>query len=120
MLLTLREERERLSALRATLRRERLSALSGKTDAVLLYRDIDTAALRLYAEEGAALATGTLLVLLPVEDGCRYAMASVGQDVRERSATLHAAFGGRGGGKPTLVQGSFAAPAEAVAAAFSE
>ncbi len=116
---TLSEERAALSALRSALRAERLSSL-GEGDAVLSYPDLDAGALRLYAEEGAARISGTVLVLLEVGDGCRYAMASRTSDVKARAAALHARLGGRGGGHPSLVQGSFAASAEAVRAAFGE
>ncbi len=116
---TLAAERGALSALRAALRAERLSSLADG-DSVLLYPDLDAGALRLYAEEGAGRTSGTVLVLLEVGDGCRYAMASRTSDVKARAAALHARLGGRGGGHPSPVQGSFAAPAEAVRAAFAE
>jgi alanyl-tRNA synthetase len=115
----LAEERGVLSALRAALRAERLSSLADG-DSVLLYPDLDAGALRLYAEEGAGRTSGTVLVLLEVGDGCRYAMASRTSDVKARAAALHARLGGRGGGHSSLVQGSFAASAEAVRTAFSE
>lgn len=112
-------ERGVSATLRAALRAERLSALP-RGDAVLSYPDLDAGALRLYAEEGAARTEGTVLVLLPTGETCRYAMASRSADVKARAAALHALLGGRGGGHPSLVQGSFAASADAVRAAFRE
>ena len=117
---SLSDLREQLATLRATLRRERLAGLAGQGDAVLILRDVDAASLRQYAEEGARLSGGTVLVLLSSQAGCRYAIAAEDGGAKERSAALHARFGGRGGGKPTLLQGSFDASAEAVAAGFSE
>ena len=116
MLTTLAEERRTLSAVRATLRRERLLAVAGKRDLVAVYPDLDAAALRAYAEEGAALASGIALILLPEGEGCRYALSSLTEDVKALAASLHATLGGRGGGKPTLVQGSFPVSPDAVLA----
>lgn len=116
VLAALAEERRALSAVRATLRRERLLAAAGKGDLLAVYPDLDAAALRAYAEEGAALAEGIALILLPEGEGCRYALASLTEDVKALAASLHATLGGRGGGKPTLVQGSFPVSADTVIA----
>lgn len=116
LLQTMAEERRVLSEVRALLRRERLAAASGKRDIVVSYQGLDAAALRAYAEDGAALCEGIALILLPDGDGCRYAMASRTEDVKVLSASLHASLGGRGGGKPSLTQGSFPVPADAVIA----
>ena len=48
------------------------------------------------------------------ESGYKYAVVSRGQDVREIGKALNAACGGRGGGKPDMVQGSVAAAKEAI------
>ena len=112
----LAEERRTLSEVRATLRRERLAAASGKRDVVVSYPDLDAAALRPYAEDGAALCEGIALILLPEGGGCRYALASRTEDVKALSASLHATLGGRGGGKPSLTQGSFPVSVDAVIA----
>jgi alanyl-tRNA synthetase len=47
-------------------------------------------------------------VFVKTEVGFRYAIS--GENVRQLGQDLHAALGGKGGGKPTLVQGSV--PAE--------
>ena len=116
LLATLAEERRALSAVRSALRRERLTAASGGRDIIVAYSDLDAAALRAYAEEGAVLCEGIALILLPDGEGCRYALASQNEDVKRISADLHAILGGRGGGKPSLAQGSFPASADAVIA----
>ena len=116
LLATLSEERRTLSATRATLRHERLVAASGGHDLIATYPDLDAAALRAYAEEGAELCEGIALIFLPEGEGCRYALASRTEDVKAVSAALHATLGGRGGGKPTLVQGSFPTSSDAVIA----
>ena len=118
LLQAMAEGRRLLSEARATLRRERLSSMAGKCDVVAVYPDLDAAALRPYAEDGAALCEGIALILLPEGDGCRYALASRTEDCKEIVAALHGSLGGRGGGKPTLVQGSFPVPPDAVIAAL--
>lgn len=47
---------------------------------------------------------GICAVFVQTEAGFRYAIA--GENVRELGQTLHAALGGKGGGKPNLIQGS--------------
>lgn len=117
LLSSLSEERRRAAVLAATLRRERLSALSGGERELLVYSDLEPQALASYAEEGAALSR-MLLVLLPEEGGCRYALASRTLDVRETDAALHAALGGRGGGRAVLTQGFLPADAERIKREF--
>ena len=112
------EERRAHAATRATLRRERLLAALERGERTLTLTDITPADLRGYAEEGAALAGAPMLILLQDGAATRYALASTGEDVRPLTASLHAALGGRGGGKPTLVQGSVPASPAAMLAAM--
>ena len=114
LLRTMVEDRRTLAAVRATLRTERLAAARGKRDIVAVYPDLDAAALRPYAEEGADLCDGIALILLPEGEGCRYALASRTEDCKAISTALHGTLGGRGGGKPTLTQGAFPLPCDAV------
>ena len=119
-LAALAEERRRLSSLRTVLRAERVAALPKGEDAVLLYPDLDAGARRPYAEEAAAHTGATVLVLLPTEGGCRYAIGSGREEARARSEALHAALGGRGGGHAALSQGSLPADAATVSRCFRE
>jgi alanyl-tRNA synthetase len=50
----------------------------------------------------------------------KYAVASKTEDVRPLASALNAACGGRGGGKPELVQGSCAAERAAIETCFAE
>lgn len=118
-LAALAEERRRLSALRAAIRAERIAALPIGADAVVLYPDLDTAALRFYAEEGAAHTGAAVLVLLEEDGSCRYAMAGQG-DMGARAGRLHALLGGRGGGRASFASGTFPRDAAAVRIAFLE
>jgi alanyl-tRNA synthetase len=115
---TVAEGKRVAAELRATLRRERICRFREAGQTAAVYADITPADLRPYAEEAAALADGRVLILLPEEGGVRYAIASRTEDVRPLGAALHAALGGRGGGKPPLVQGSIPVGAEAVLAAW--
>lgn len=112
------EERRAHAATRATLRRERLLAVRARGEGHLVLTDIAPSELRAYAEEGAEVLSATILVLLPEGEVTRYALAAPSGDVRPLSASLHTALGGRGGGKPTLVQGSIPAGVEAILAAL--
>ena len=109
VLMALTEEKHAVSALRAALRAERLAAASaaaGGGDLYLSYPDLDPIGLRSYAEEGMAMTDGLVLVAAPADGGCRYALASRTENVKKVAAGLHEALGGRGGGRPELVQGS--------------
>ena len=62
------------------------------------------------AKAASSLSAGAhyALVLIPADSGWRYALASGDADVRTASAELQRVFGGRGGGRPDLVQGLLA------------
>ena len=115
---TIAEGKRAMAELRAALRRERISSLLATGGRALVLEDITPADLRPYAEEAAERAGGRVLVLLPEEGGVRYAVASPVEDVRPLGNALHTALGGRGGGKPPLVQGSIPADAAAVLAVW--
>ena len=113
----LAEERRTVAALRAALRAERLAAATAKGgDLCLFYPDLDAVGLRQYAEEGAAMTAGFVLVASPADGGYRYALAKKGGGARVLSASLHASLGGRGGGRDELCQGSVPATREAILA----
>ena len=52
-------------------------------------------------------------------DGYRYIIGSRTVDLRAEAKTINAAISGRGGGKPTMIQGSCTAPAAAIEAFFA-
>ncbi len=116
LLVTLAEERATVAALRAALRRERLQHAAAANDFVLFYPDLDPNGLRSYAEEAMTMTDGLVLVASPTDGGYRYAIASRGGRARDVSSALHAALGGRGGGRPELCQGSLPAGREEIEA----
>ena len=52
-------------------------------------------------------------------DGYRYIIGSRTVDLRTEAKTINAAISGRGGGKPTMIQGSCTAPAAVIEAFFA-
>ena len=65
--------------------------------------------LRIYAAEGVSR-VGGILVALAGEDGdYKYAVASASIDLRAAARDINASLSGRGGGSPTMIQGSFSA-----------
>ena len=117
----LSEERRTVAALRTALREERLAAATqGGGDLCLFYPDLDAVGLRTYAEQAAAMTGGIVLVASPAEEGHRYALASRRGGARALSASLHAALGGRGGGRDELCQGSLPATREEILAALGK
>lgn len=61
---------------------------------------------------------GFCAVFLKTDAGFRYAIA--GENVRELGQELHAALGGKGGGKPNLVQGSVPADEKSIRQFFRQ
>lgn len=52
-------------------------------------------------------------------EGYRYIIGSRTLDLRAEAKTINAAISGRGGGKPTMIQGSCTAAADAIKAFFA-
>jgi len=70
------------------------------------------------AEAVAAACGGVCRVFVPQGDGFRYAMAQVGGELSAACRELHAALGGKGGGRGGLVQGSLPAARREIEAYF--
>jgi alanyl-tRNA synthetase len=70
------------------------------------------------AEAVAAACGGVCRVFVLQGDGFRYAMAQVGGDLSASCRALHAALGGKGGGRGGLVQGSVPAARREIEAYF--
>ena len=54
----------------------------------------------------------------PSEDGFRYCIGSVSTDLRAASRTINASLNGRGGGQPTMIQGTVRAKRDEITAFF--
>ena len=109
--------RAALAAMREELLNYKAAAFAGQTQVVTFEDGLTAEDLRRYAlllvERGAALAA----VFSGSEGNYKYALATAtGGDARAVGKALNAAFAGRGGGKPELVQGSVAGEQAAIAA----
>ena len=63
-------------------------------------------ALRFAVNEGVSRTGGLFAAFTPAETGYRYCMGSKNVDLSAFAKAFHAALGGRGGGKPNMIQGS--------------
>ena len=63
-------------------------------------------ALRFAVNEGVSRTGGLFAAFTPAETGYRYCMGSQTVDLSAFAKAFHAALGGRGGGKPNMIQGS--------------
>lgn len=88
----------------------RLAALEPCTGNRLLFEEtLSPAALRALAEGGKKHCAGICAALCAGEEGFRYVMASETVDLRAAAREINAALDGRGGGAPTMIQGTLRA-----------
>ena len=92
---------------------------TAKGNILLFEKDLSPDALRRLCDAVLHTCGGICAVFSEKEGGYSYALGSLDRDLREAVRTLNAALCGRGGGKPTFVQGSVAAKKEAVEAFFA-
>lgn len=108
----------RLSALQMSMVKEKASTLTENTKlAVFFEEDLDSSVQREFVnllmprcQEAACVFNGSDAA------GWRYVLGSDKEDVRPLSKALNAAFQGKGGGKPQMVQGSLTGTQEAIRA----
>lgn len=80
----------------------------------------DPVAMHEFVNAGMLLAGGVCAAFTGSDaDGYRYIIGSRTLDLRAEAKTINAAISGRGGGKPTMIQGSCTAPADAIQAFFA-
>ena len=69
----------------------------------------------------AAVKAELVLGLLPIREGmCQYVLISTRKDVREAGKELNSRFQGKGGGQPSMVQGTLMADGEEIRSFFLE
>ena len=108
------ELERRLNAQRLQLLRETPGSIC------VIDRFDDPAAMREFVNAGMLLAGGVCAAFTGSDaDGYRYIIGSRTVDLRTEAKTINAAISGRGGGKPTMIQGSCTAPAAAIEAFFA-
>lgn len=108
------ELERRLNAQRLQLLRETPGSIC------VIDRFDDPVAMREFVNAGMLLAGGVCAAFTGSDaDGYRYIIGSRTVDLRTEAKTINAAISGRGGGKPTMIQGSCTAPAAAIEAFFA-
>ena len=108
------ELERRLNAQRLQLLRETPGSIC------VIDRFDDLVAMREFVNAGMLLAGGVCAAFTGSDaDGYRYIIGSRTVDLRTEAKTINAAISGRGGGKPTMIQGSCTAPAAAIEAFFA-
>ena len=80
----------------------------------------DPVAMREFVNAGMLLAGGVCAAFTGSDaEGYRYIIGSRTVDLRAEAKAINAAISGRGGGKPTMIQGSCTAPAAEIEAFFA-
>lgn len=117
---------EALAKERADFKTYRLSSAKARAAAieptsgnlVLYFADLEGEELRVLASEAMSAVDGILVVLGGPDGAYKYVIASNSTDLRVASRDINAALGGRGGGSPTMIQGSFTADLDAIKSYF--
>ena len=108
------ELERRLNAQRLQLLRETPGSIC------VIDRFDDPVAMREFVNAGMLLAGGVCAAFTGSDaDGYRYIIGSRTVDLRTEAKAINTAISGRGGGKPTMIQGSCTAPAAAIEAFFA-
>ncbi len=107
---TLENARQSLKAAKlkeATLRAELLPQCDG--NAVVLLDDFSVPELIDFSNAALPKVGGMLVAISGTDKNFKYVISSRVHDVRAKAKEINAALGGRGGGRPEMIQGSFAA-----------
>ena len=116
---TLEDARKQLTDAAFAAARARAAALPPTEGSVCLFEaGADPAVLRELVNIATAKSAAAG-VFTPCEGGFRYIIGSSKVDLRAASKEINAALGGRGGGSPTMIQGSCSASEEEVRAFFA-
>lgn len=112
--------KEALKAARQALVLEKAHSLPETEGNLCLFQeDLDAGSLRALANAGMEKCSGICAVFTGSDQaGYRYVMGSRTVDLRAQAKAINAALGGKGGGQPTMIQGSVTAVREAILAYF--
>ena len=112
--------KEALKAARQALVLEKARSLPETEGNLCLFQeDLDAGSLRALANAGMEKCSGICAVFTGSDQaGYRYVMGSRTVDLRAQAKAINAALGGKGGGQPTMIQGSVTAGREAILAYF--
>ena len=115
----LAKERADFKAYRLSSAKARAAAIEPTSgNLVLHFADLEGEELRVLASEAMSAVDGILVVLGGSDGAYKYVIASNSTDLRAASRDINAALGGRGGGSPTMIQGSFTADLDAIKSYF--
>ena len=104
----LAKERADFKSYRLSSARSRAAAVEHTSgNLVLHFADLEGEELRVFASEAMSSVDGILVALGGAEGAYKYVIVSNTTDLRVASRDINAALGGRGGGSPTMIQGSF-------------
>ena len=104
----LAKERADFKSYRLSSARSRAAAVEHTSgNLVLHFADLEGEELRVFASEAMSSVDGILVALGGAEGAYKYVIVSNTTDLRAASRDINAALGGRGGGSPTMIQGSF-------------
>ena len=101
----------------AVLRAHAVSETEGNL--VCYYPDFGADAMREFANAAIERVGGILVVLSGDVGDYKYVIASRTRDLRASSREINAALGGRGGGRPEMIQGAFSAALEEIEKYFA-
>ena len=110
--------RGRMAALEETIFQEKARSLAGQRDVLLVEEEMPPESVRKLCDAVAACCGGRCAVFAGADGSYKYAISQPGGDLRQLTKELNAALHGRGGGKPSFVQGSAACAAEEIRAFF--
>lgn len=112
--------KEALKAARQALVLEKARSLPETEGNLCLFQeDLDAGSLRALANAGMEKCSGICAVFTGSDQaGYRYVMGSRTVDLRAQAKAINAALGGKGGGQPTMIQGSVTAGREAILTYF--
>lgn len=112
--------KEALKAARQALVLEKARSLPETEGNLCLFEaDLDAGSLRALANAGMEKCTGICAVFTGDDQtGYRYVMGSRTVDLRAQAKAINTALGGKGGGQPTMIQGSVTAGQAAILAYF--
>lgn len=112
--------RMQLNQIQAVYLKEKLEAISAEDKYVCIFEeDMDNVALRNFINDAMERCSGICAAFVGTdESGYRYILGSKTADMRAFSKKLNEKFGGRGGGKPEMVQGSLVGERAAIKAVF--
>ena len=99
---------------------EKCKALPETEGNILLFEDdLDSQSMRTLVNTGMDRCGGICAVFVGKDGQYRHVMGSKTVDLRAQSKAIHQALGGKGGGQPTMIQGSVTATREQIEAYFA-